>query len=136
MLLCNDDVNEDGKCSLPETDLSVRQCYSVSLLFHYKLKLHQFNSDSNLFYGTEIHVYVILLILSPCRYLYLQFPCHSKPCLNNGICVQDGAGLSFHCVCKAGFAGTRCQGANLLDKIRKLFSTNTTSTCTPRSPVY
>ena len=49
MLLCNDDVNEDGKCSLPETDLSERQCYSVSLLFHYKLKLHQFNSDSNLF---------------------------------------------------------------------------------------
>ena len=32
----------------------------------------------------------------------------NKPCLNNGLCNQTGAGL-YACSCPPGYAGTSCQ---------------------------
>jgi len=36
-------------------------------------------------------------------------PCQS-PCRKNGACVPDPVWTTYHCVCKAGYAGTRCEG--------------------------
>ena len=40
---------------------------------------------------------------------YFQSPCQSIPCQNNGDCVPDFKQNSYHCDCKAGFAGSSCE---------------------------
>ncbi|XP_054714277.1 neurogenic locus protein delta-like [Uloborus diversus] len=36
-------------------------------------------------------------------------PCEPNPCLNDGSCHNSGRGVSFSCMCPAGFSGPRCE---------------------------
>ncbi|KAL9978347.1 hypothetical protein ACROYT_G015848 [Oculina patagonica] len=41
--------------------------------------------------------------------MLLKDPCQTNPCQNNGDCVPYFASNTYHCSCKAGFAGAHCE---------------------------
>ncbi|XP_078368818.1 uncharacterized protein LOC144652616 [Oculina patagonica] len=43
--------------------------------------------------------------------MLLKDPCQTNPCQNNGDCVPYFASNTYHCSCKAGFAGAHCEEA-------------------------
>ena len=46
---------------------------------------------------------------------YLDKPCFSSPCLNNGVCVDENT--SYRCECRPGYSGNNCQNCNLFMKM-------------------
>lgn len=51
---------------------------------------------------------LILLKLMTC-FIFLQSPCSSKPCQNNGTCLPQYDKDSYLCVCKTRYRGKHCQ---------------------------
>jgi hypothetical protein len=51
--------------------------------------------------------YCSLLVVSFASFLYLDDPCASQPCMNQGICMSENG--VFCCVCPPGYSGSRCE---------------------------
>jgi len=63
----------------------------------------------------SLYLFLFLLINFSLKFLNIQIanPCDSRPCINGGICIQDGSG-NFTCECVNGFHGRFCQHSKIL----------------------
>ena len=42
-------------------------------------------------------------------YVAVKLPCSSKPCQNDGVCVNDVKNKTYTCTCKQPFFGINCE---------------------------
>ena len=77
------DIEKLGNLSQSETNASIRYCYCY-------------------------HYWTWTIVVTLTRLSFLQNPCRSSPCLNNGTCQAGFTRKGFRCRCHKGFSGRFC----------------------------
>ena len=93
----------DRNCII--TNLCLLFCVCVCFFNVVEKNFFEFFVGNDFCCNSFLHATVSQLMLS----LLAPKPCSSKPCKNNGTCVNSGDGASFSCICSDAWEGSLCE---------------------------